>query len=140
MILKDSIVYLQNAWNSKQMITEAEAAIPLEPTRRAFGNQEKSKQRSAIVKNDRDKISLRSFHGKSYRAAACRLLQPTQNFPNWCLSAICYLFEKAMVPLNQRCSRMLATSETDMLHYIFSVYWTKKLLLCGNKTFDTTFC
>ena len=32
-----------NAWNSKQMITEGEAAIPLESTRRAFGNQEKSK-------------------------------------------------------------------------------------------------
>ena len=30
------------------MITEGEAAIPLETTRRAFGNQEKSKQRSAI--------------------------------------------------------------------------------------------
>ena len=43
------IVYLENAWKSKQMITEGEAAIPLETTRRAFGNQEKSKQRSAIV-------------------------------------------------------------------------------------------
>ena len=31
------------------MITEGDAAIPLETTRRAFGNQEKSKQRSAIV-------------------------------------------------------------------------------------------
>ena len=31
------------------MIKEGEAAIPLETTRRAFGNQDKSKQRSAIV-------------------------------------------------------------------------------------------
>ena len=31
------------------MITEGEAAIPLETTWRAFGNQEKSKQRSAIL-------------------------------------------------------------------------------------------
>ena len=31
------------------MITEGEAAIPLETTRRAFGNQEKSKQRSTII-------------------------------------------------------------------------------------------
>ena len=31
------------------MITEGDAAIPLETTRRAFGNQEKSKQRSAII-------------------------------------------------------------------------------------------
>ena len=30
------------------MITKGEAAIPLETTRRAFGNQEKSKQRSTI--------------------------------------------------------------------------------------------
>ena len=30
------------------MITEGEAAIPLETNRRAFRNQEKSKQRSAI--------------------------------------------------------------------------------------------
>ena len=30
------------------MITEGEATIPLERTRRAFRNQEKSKQRSAI--------------------------------------------------------------------------------------------
>ena len=30
------------------MITEGEAAIPLETTRRAYRNQEKSKQRSAI--------------------------------------------------------------------------------------------
>ena len=27
---KSTIVYLENAWNSKQMITEGEAAIPLE--------------------------------------------------------------------------------------------------------------
>ena len=31
------------------MITEGDAAILLKTTRRAFGNQEKSKQRSAIV-------------------------------------------------------------------------------------------
>ena len=31
-----SIDYLENAWSSKQMITEGEAAIPLETTRRAF--------------------------------------------------------------------------------------------------------
>jgi len=32
------------------MITEGDAAIPLETIRRAFRNQEKSKQRSAIDK------------------------------------------------------------------------------------------
>ena len=31
------------------MITEGEAAIPLETTRRAFRNQSQSKQRSALV-------------------------------------------------------------------------------------------
>ena len=35
-------VHLENGWNSKRMITEGEAAIPLETTRRAFGNQQKS--------------------------------------------------------------------------------------------------
>ena len=34
------------------MITEGEAAIPLETTQRAFGNQEESKQRSAIVEQN----------------------------------------------------------------------------------------
>ena len=38
------------------MITEGDAAIPLETTRRAFRNQEKSKQRSAIVINKSKKI------------------------------------------------------------------------------------
>ena len=54
---------LENGWNSKQMITEGEAAIPLETTRRAFGNQEKSKQRSAINKssNFRDCIRDRTL-------------------------------------------------------------------------------
>ena len=42
-------VLLENGWNSKRMITEGVAAIPLETTRRAFRNQEKSKQRSAIA-------------------------------------------------------------------------------------------
>ena len=43
-------VLLKNGWNSKQMIIEGDTAIPLETIRRAsFGNQEKSKQRSAIV-------------------------------------------------------------------------------------------
>ena len=42
-------VRLENGWNSKQMISEGEAAIRLETTLHAFGNQEKSKQRSAIV-------------------------------------------------------------------------------------------
>ena len=42
-------VHLEKGWNSKRMITEGEAAIPLETTRCAFRNQEKSKQRSAIV-------------------------------------------------------------------------------------------
>ena len=44
-----TIVYLENAWNSKQMITEGEAAIPLETTRLAFGNHSQSKQKSALV-------------------------------------------------------------------------------------------
>ena len=44
-------VLLENGWNSKEMITEGGAAISLKTTRHAFGNQEKSKQRSAIVIN-----------------------------------------------------------------------------------------
>ena len=35
-------VLLENGWNSKQMITEGEAAIPLETTLHAFRNQEKT--------------------------------------------------------------------------------------------------
>ena len=42
-------VLLENGWNSKQMITEGEAAIPLETTQYAFRNQDKTKQRSTIV-------------------------------------------------------------------------------------------
>ena len=42
-------VLLKNGWNSKQMITEGEAAVPLETTLRAFRNQEKAKQRSIIT-------------------------------------------------------------------------------------------
>ena len=41
-------VCLENGWNSKQKITEGEAAIPLETTLHAFRNQEKTKQRSTI--------------------------------------------------------------------------------------------
>ena len=41
-------VHLENVWTFEQMITEGDAAIPLEATRRAFRNQEQSKQRSAI--------------------------------------------------------------------------------------------
>ena len=46
------------------MILEGEAAIPLETTRRAFLNQEKSKQRSAIVQNYLIEVSicLVSYH------------------------------------------------------------------------------
>ena len=44
-----AIVYLENAWTSNQMITEGEAAILLETTRRAFRNQSQSKQRSTLV-------------------------------------------------------------------------------------------
>ena len=42
-------VLLENGWNSKQMIMEGEAAIPLETTLDAFRNQEKTKQRSTIA-------------------------------------------------------------------------------------------
>ena len=42
-------VLLENCWNSNQMITEGEVAIPLETSRRAFRNQEKSKQKSVII-------------------------------------------------------------------------------------------
>ena len=41
-------VLLENVWNSKQMIAEGEAAIPLETTLHASRNQEKTKQRSTI--------------------------------------------------------------------------------------------
>ena len=44
------IVYLENAWTSNQMITEGEAAILLETTRRAFRNQSQSKQRSFLYR------------------------------------------------------------------------------------------
>ena len=43
-----SKVRLENGRNSKQMITEGEAAIPMETTLHAFRNQEKTKQRSTI--------------------------------------------------------------------------------------------
>ena len=44
-IRKNIKVHLEKGWNCKRMITEGEAAIPLETTR----NQEKSKQKSATV-------------------------------------------------------------------------------------------
>ena len=44
-----SKVHLENVWTSKQMITEGDAAIPQETTRRAFHNQEQSNKRSAII-------------------------------------------------------------------------------------------
>ena len=47
--VKNIKVLLENGWNSKQMITEGEAAIPLETTLHAFRNQEKTKQRSNIA-------------------------------------------------------------------------------------------
>ena len=40
-----SKVHLEKGWNSKRMIIEGEAAILLETTRRAFRNQQQSKQR-----------------------------------------------------------------------------------------------
>ena len=40
-----SKVLLENGWNSKQMITEGEAVIPLETTLDAFRNQEKTKKK-----------------------------------------------------------------------------------------------
>ena len=46
--LNCTIVYLENAWSSKQMITEGKADILLETTRRAFRNQSQSKQRSTL--------------------------------------------------------------------------------------------
>ena len=42
-----------------KIIPLGEAAVPLETTRRAIGNQEKSKQRSAIV-------GLRGFESKKF--------------------------------------------------------------------------
>ena len=46
-------VLLENGWNSKQMITEGEAAIPLETTQHTFHIKEKTKQRSTIIKATR---------------------------------------------------------------------------------------
>ena len=46
-----TIVYLENTWSSKQMITEGETTIPLDTTRRAIRNQSQSKQRSALIEN-----------------------------------------------------------------------------------------
>ena len=51
--LKISLLFkvrLKNGWNSKQMITEGDATSPLGTTLHAFRNQEKTKQRSTIVK------------------------------------------------------------------------------------------
>ena len=45
---KHTKVLVENGWNSKRLITEGDATIPLETTRRAFANQMKSKQRSTI--------------------------------------------------------------------------------------------
>ena len=53
-----NIVYLENAWTSKQMITEGEAAIPLDTTRCPFGNQSQSKQRSALVRQFEDELQF----------------------------------------------------------------------------------
>ena len=48
------------------MITEAEAAILLETTRRAFGNQSQSKQRSTLNKNKNvSKIRMSLFFDQS---------------------------------------------------------------------------
>ena len=47
--VKNIKVLLENGWNSKQMITEGEAAIPVETTLHTFRNQEKTKQSSTIV-------------------------------------------------------------------------------------------
>ena len=46
---KNTKVHLEKGWNSKQIITEGEAANPLETTLHAFRNQEKTKQRSTLV-------------------------------------------------------------------------------------------
>ena len=45
-------VLLENGWNCKQMITEGDAANPLETTLHAFRNQEKTKQISTIFSYD----------------------------------------------------------------------------------------
>ena len=42
------------------MITEGEAAIPLETTLHAFRNQEKTKQRSTIVKLTKEEVGLKN--------------------------------------------------------------------------------
>ena len=52
-------VLLENGWNSKQMITEGQAAIPLSTTLHAFRNQEKTKQRSTTPIS---KIYLNTLH------------------------------------------------------------------------------
>ena len=59
-------VLLENGWNSRRLITEGDAAISLETTRRAFSNQEKSKQRLAIVQNCRN-VKYPYFAVKSIR-------------------------------------------------------------------------
>ena len=51
------------------MITEGDAAILLKTTRRAFGNQEKSKQRSAIVALNLNLIEVISDHNKELRSS-----------------------------------------------------------------------
>ena len=51
-----TIVYLENAWTSNQMITECEAAILMETTRRAFRNQSQSKQRSTLIDQRKTKF------------------------------------------------------------------------------------
>ena len=61
------MIELEKGWNSKRMITEGEAAIPLVTTRCAFRNQEKSKQRSAID----DKFQIGVFGNSVFKHNAC---------------------------------------------------------------------
>ena len=70
-LLNKTIVYLENAWNSKQMIMEGKAAILLETTRRAFGNQSQSKQRSTLVLYKSTHNVMILEHKKPKNSLAC---------------------------------------------------------------------
>ena len=64
-------VRLENGWNSKQMITEGEAAIPMETTLHAFRNQEKIKinyNYTKFVFNNSTVLLKGHFYAVCYRS------------------------------------------------------------------------
>ena len=90
------IVYLENAWTSNQMITEGEAAILLETTRRAFRNQSQSKQRSTLA-------NLNIFTNASkYSSRIGPWLIYFSNIKDIKMFCIPFCFERYMIQVRQK--------------------------------------